>query len=195
MNIYLIFYLEVAIAVDKKADKEKSKNKSLQKQTEYLRQRQRFIADLVESNRQSTEIRDVETERIRMGTTLQESDAYYQLLIEQIPAATYIAAIDEVGTTLYFSPQIEEMCGFAPMEWSPNSKLWFEQLHPEDRTRVKAELKHSHTTGEPFGRSIGCLPAREKSCGSVMRERWFLMRTANLSSCKALCLISQNGNR
>lgn len=132
------------------ADKGKLTFKRLQKRAKYLRQREKFIADLVESSRRSTTIGSLETERKRTEEALRESDAHYQALIEQIPVATYIAAIDGVGTTLYFSPQIEEMCGFAPTEWAPNSKLWFEQLHPEDRERVKTELRHSHITGEPF---------------------------------------------
>ena len=74
----------------------------------------------------------------------------YRALVEQIPAITYIAALDEAGTTLYISPQIEAVLGFSPDEWLSNPKSWVKQLHPEDRERVLAEYKSSHEKGQPF---------------------------------------------
>jgi two-component system sensor histidine kinase UhpB len=89
-------------------------------------------------------------ERLRAEEALRESEAKYRTLVEQIPAVTYIAALDEISTTLYFSPQIEELLGFSQAEWLADPELFRKRLHPDDRERVMAELARSHASGEPF---------------------------------------------
>jgi len=81
---------------------------------------------------------------------LHEAEAKYRTLVEQIPAVTYIAALDEASTTLYVSPQIETILGFSPAEYRANPDIWREQLHPDDRERVLAEVARSHAMGEPL---------------------------------------------
>jgi PAS domain S-box-containing protein len=81
---------------------------------------------------------------------LQESEAKYRALVEEIPAVTYIATLDEVSTTLFVSPQIEQMLGFKPSEWKKEHDIWLNQLHTDDRERVLAEVAASHTSEEPF---------------------------------------------
>jgi PAS domain S-box-containing protein len=106
------------------------------------------------------------TESKRAEEMLRESEARYRALVEQIPAVTYIAALDEPGTTLYFSPQIETILGFPQDEWLAERDLFHRQLHPDDRERVPAELARSRASGEPF-KSEYRLLARD---GSVV---WF----------------------
>src|SRR4030042_6618895 len=60
----------------------------------------------------------------------------YQALIEQIPAVTYITALEGFGNRLYVSPQIEAMLGFSSAEWLTEPDLWVQRLHPDDRQRV-----------------------------------------------------------
>ena len=60
----------------------------------------------------------------------------YQALIEQIPAVTYITALEGLGNRLYISPQIEAMLGFSAAEWLTEPDLWVKRLHPDDRQRV-----------------------------------------------------------
>jgi PAS domain S-box-containing protein len=105
-------------------------------------------------------------ERQRVEEALRESEARYRALVEQIPAAIYSAALDELSTTLYFSPQIEKMLGFPQAEWVADPDLFLKQLHPDDRERVLAELTSSRASGEPF-KSEYRLFARD---GSVV---WF----------------------
>lgn len=73
----------------------------------------------------------------------------YRLLIEHIPAITYIAAFDDSSSTIYTSPQIETMLGFSQAEWMADSTLWVRQIHPDDRALVLAELDRIHSGGAP----------------------------------------------
>lgn len=79
-----------------------------------------------------------------------KSDIDFRSLMEQIPAVTYITALDEKGSRLYISPQIEKLLGFPSSEWLTDPQLWFKQIHPEDRRRVLSEFYKSHTKREPF---------------------------------------------
>lgn len=74
----------------------------------------------------------------------------YSDLLEQIPGVTYITALDETGSRLYISPQIEQMLGFPISEWLSNPQLWFRQIYPDDRKRVLADFYRSHDNGKPF---------------------------------------------
>jgi PAS domain S-box-containing protein len=88
--------------------------------------------------------------RVEAEQALHQSEARYRTLVEQIPAVTWIAALDEVGSTLYVSPQIETMLGFTADEWTDNPEIWSRQVHPQDRERVLAEYTRSQAGREPF---------------------------------------------
>ncbi len=81
---------------------------------------------------------------------LHEAEAKYRTLVEQIPAIVYTAALDEVSSTLYISPQIDPLLGFTPAEWLADPALWTKQLHPDDRERVLAESVRAGSAGETF---------------------------------------------
>jgi len=89
----------------------------------------------------------------RTDKVLRRPEARYRSLVEQIPAVTYIEALDEgepEHKLLYVSPQIEAVLGYSPGEWLENNDLWGELIHPEDRDRVLAEDRRTEVTGEPF---------------------------------------------
>ncbi|MHC4459563.1 MAG: PAS domain-containing sensor histidine kinase, partial [Planctomycetota bacterium] len=90
------------------------------------------------------------TERKEKEKELYETEAKYRTLVEQIPAVTYIAALDSASTTLYVSPQIETLVGFSLREYKKDPDIWRKQLHPDDRERVMAEVERSHAGGEQF---------------------------------------------
>jgi PAS domain S-box-containing protein len=89
-------------------------------------------------------------ERKRVEGALREAEAKYRTLVEQVPAAIYMDAPDEVSSTIYFSPQIEAISGYSPDEWLANPKLWVKLLHPDDRQRMLAESARTNATGESF---------------------------------------------
>ncbi len=90
------------------------------------------------------------TERKQAEVKLYEAEARYRTLVEQIPAVTYIGALDEASTTLYVSPQIQAILGFSPAEYQADPDIWRERLHPDDREWMLAEVACCHATGEPL---------------------------------------------
>jgi PAS domain S-box-containing protein len=96
--------------------------------------------------------RDI-SERKRAEDALRESEVKYRTLVEQVPAITYIEAVDpeERKTDLtYVSPQITAMFGYSPEEWMGDPGLFERLLHPDDRERVLAEDARTDETEEPF---------------------------------------------
>jgi PAS domain S-box-containing protein len=81
---------------------------------------------------------------------LLEAEAKYHTLIDQIPAAVYTVAIDEPGSTLYISPQIEKLSGYTPEEWIADPALWDKIILPEDHKKVRAERRKTNRTGKRF---------------------------------------------
>jgi PAS domain S-box-containing protein len=79
---------------------------------------------------------------------LRQSEAKYRTLVEQIPAVTYTAALDEGSSTLYVSPQIETLIGFSQAEYAADPDIWRKQIHPADRERVLDEVHRAHEGGE-----------------------------------------------
>ncbi|HWQ18451.1 MAG TPA: PAS domain S-box protein, partial [Methanotrichaceae archaeon] len=90
------------------------------------------------------------TERKRAEERLRKAEAQYRALVEQIPAVTYTADLDEASTTLYISPQIESILGFSPEDYRADPDIWRKRLHPDDRDRVLAQLKQGHASNQPF---------------------------------------------
>jgi PAS domain-containing protein len=71
-----------------------------------------------------------------ISQALCDNEFRYRMLIEHIPAITYIAAMDEFSSTVYTSPQIERLLGFTQAEWMRDARLWFKQIHPDDQGYV-----------------------------------------------------------
>ncbi|HET7272894.1 MAG TPA: PAS domain S-box protein [Rubrobacter sp.] len=97
-------------------------------------------------------LRDI-TERHHSQAELRRAEARYRALVEQMPAITYIEALDagERETNLvYASPQIKELFGYSAEEWMSDPDIFIRLLHPEDRERVLAEDERTERTGEPF---------------------------------------------
>ncbi len=71
-------------------------------------------------------------------------------LVEQIPAVTYIAAIDADSSTLYVSPQAEQIFGCPIEQYIAEPERWVRSIHPDDRDRVLDALHTCQETGNLF---------------------------------------------
>src|SRR6266496_2408306 len=71
-------------------------------------------------------------------------------LIEHVPATVYIDRLDETGSNVYTSPQLEAELGYTVEEWVSDKDLYAKVLHAEDRERVLAEYVRRRDTDVPF---------------------------------------------
>jgi diguanylate cyclase (GGDEF)-like protein/PAS domain S-box-containing protein len=108
------------------------------------------------------------TGRVRAEENLREAEQRYRTLVEQIPAVTYIDLADDSDTSVYTSPQIEQMLGYTPEEWRVN-KLWPKRLHPDDRDRVLAADERFEAGDEPFSEEYRLI-AKDGSVVWVLEE-------------------------
>ena len=76
--------------------------------------------------------------------------ARYQILIDQLPAATFMAWFENGRCELYVSSYIETLLGYTATEWSENPILWYQRLHPDDRQRWNEEFSRTVSSAEPF---------------------------------------------
>lgn len=97
---------------------------------------------------------------------LREAEAKYRSLVEQIPAITYIASLDEPGQLLYVSPQVEQL-GFSPEYWLAGSDGFLKRVHDEDRQNVIEAYSGTYEQHSP----LRCEHRLRKHDGQV---RWFL---------------------
>ncbi len=88
-------------------------------------------------------------QRRRADAALQDSEANYRALTEQVPAIIYRARLDELSTIIYISPAIVTL-GWTSDEWLAQPTLWLECLHPDDRGRVLAAAALSRQEGGSF---------------------------------------------
>ncbi len=90
--------------------------------------------------------RDV-TDQLNARQTLRASEARYRMLLEDVPAITYAAALDDNATPIYVSPQAERLLGHPASRYESEPSLWLNQVHPEDRDRILAEAQEARKEG------------------------------------------------
>ncbi|MGH2641999.1 MAG: PAS domain-containing protein [Actinomycetota bacterium] len=59
-------------------------------------------------------------------------------LVEQLPVVVYVDTDDQRPSTLYISPNIEQLLGFPAQRFSEDPGLWIRCMHPDDRERIQA---------------------------------------------------------
>jgi len=90
------------------------------------------------------------TSVIRDITQRKREEAKFRTLVENIPAVTFFAPLDESVPELYVSPQIVKLLGFTQKEWLEDPVLWYRQLHPEDSVRWNRQFAPTCASGKPF---------------------------------------------
>jgi PAS domain S-box-containing protein len=78
------------------------------------------------------------------------AETKFRLLVEQLPAITYMADFGPDGRWFYVSPQIEAILGFTPNEWMADRGLWYSRLHPDDAAKAVELEENCRRTGEPL---------------------------------------------
>jgi PAS domain S-box-containing protein len=81
---------------------------------------------------------------------LRAAEQRFRTLVEQIPAVTFMAVLGEGKNEIYVSPHIEALLGYSQREWLEDPFLWYERLHPDDRTLWNDEFTRGLQHGGPF---------------------------------------------
>jgi PAS domain S-box-containing protein len=96
-------------------------------------ERRRLELEQVEALRETSEGRTREA-----ASRWVEAEERFRALEEQVPAITYLDAIDGPQKTLAISDQTTTILGYAPDEWYADPDLWSTIVHPDDKDRVEA---------------------------------------------------------
>jgi PAS domain S-box-containing protein len=80
---------------------------------------------------------------------LRATEDQYRTLVEHSPAVIFTSDVDFESTTLYMSPQIEQMLGYPASYWS-SPTFWDEIIHPDDLARVTELDQETTRTLEPY---------------------------------------------
>lgn len=97
---------------------------------------------------------------------LRSAEAKYRTLVEQIPAITYMASLENPGKLLYLSPQIHQL-GFPQEYWLDDTQGWLKRVHTDDHLDVIEAFAHTYEHHAP----LRCEYRLVKGDGQV---RWFL---------------------
>jgi PAS domain S-box-containing protein len=81
----------------------------------------------------ATQLAGIAIERDQFKAELRAAETRYRMLVERLPAITYIAELGADGPWHYVSPQIESILGFSPASWLSNPTNWIGHIHPDDR--------------------------------------------------------------
>jgi PAS domain S-box-containing protein len=77
-------------------------------------------------------------------------EARYRVLLDQIPAVVFMAYLDQSIGEAYVSPQIEATLGFSQQEWLEDPVRWYQQIHPDDKSRWSNEAAEMFLSGKPL---------------------------------------------
>jgi PAS domain S-box-containing protein len=146
------------IAADKLFGNLTEAEKALQELADVFFQQQTCAADLKLTGKTGSK-RTSEAPSLNMEAT-------YRALVEQIPAVVFMAYLDKGIGEAYVSPQIEAALGFSQREWLEDPVRWYQQIHPDDKTRWSTEAAEMFLSGKPL-RSVYRVLARD---GRVL---WF----------------------
>ena len=134
---------EAVLAENERADEPASRSRWIRMQTSngrvlWLRDEAVLIRDANDAPQYWQGVMLDITRRREAEAHVVEAEARYRALVEQTPAVVYIDPIDK-GPTIYISPQVEAMFGYAPAEWYAEPGLWSRIVHPDDRAILESE--------------------------------------------------------
>ncbi|MBL7942315.1 MAG: PAS domain-containing protein, partial [Flavobacteriales bacterium] len=86
--------------------------------------------------------------RLNAETALREIETTYRAMVEQTTVVTYRDIADLKGSSLFISPQIENLIGYTPEEWTVTPEFWKSLVHPDDLPHVMSNLENFIATGK-----------------------------------------------
>jgi two-component system cell cycle sensor histidine kinase/response regulator CckA len=86
-------------------------------------------------------LRRVLRDRRHFEAALEANEVQHRSLLESLPVMTYVMALGEPTAPSYISPQVQEILGYSPAEWTGDPGLLAKSIHPEDFERVLAAAK------------------------------------------------------
>ena len=86
--------------------------------------------------------------RLETEDTLRKAESRYRNLVESLPIVTYVDHLDTTSSSIYASPQIQPLSGYAADEWLEDPDLFVKLLHPDDRERVRVEHEALRVPGD-----------------------------------------------
>jgi PAS domain S-box-containing protein len=105
-----------------------------------------FLSDISSSRKRQPPTQSAGSKQ----ATPPSAQARYQVLVEQIPAVVFMAYLDGGMGEAYVSPHIEQTLGFSQEEWLDDPLRWYQQIHPDDRSRWSIEAAETLITGRPL---------------------------------------------
>jgi PAS domain S-box-containing protein len=98
----------------------------------------------------ATHLAGIAIELDRTQAELRAAETRYRMLVERLPAITYVAEIGVQGRWRYVSPQIESILGFSPADWLSDPANWINRVHAEDRETALAAEKRFQENQDLF---------------------------------------------
>ncbi len=85
-----------------------------------------------------TALRSLEEKR-QATAALQQTEAQYRQLVEQVPAISYLSEAGALGSFLYLSPQAERILGYKVEDCLTDPRFWWDHVNPEDHQIAMTE--------------------------------------------------------
>ncbi len=90
------------------------------------------------------------TERKQAEEQLRQAEERHRALIEHIPAVVYRESPEGDPEKFYISPQVHDMFGYTPDQWTWTQDFWRQGIHPDDQAMVFEVDDRSNRTKEAY---------------------------------------------
>ena len=78
------------------------------------------------------------------------SESRVRELVEQLPCVVYVDNDDQRPSTIYISPNIEQLLGVPAQSFLEDPGLWIRSMHPDDRERIQRLRDEVWSTGARY---------------------------------------------
>jgi PAS domain S-box-containing protein len=101
--------------------------------------------------------------RRRSEDQLRAAEHRYRVLVERMPAVTYLEAAagpdGGMGQILYISPQVGRVLGYPAERWTTDASFWMSIVHPSDRATFDAIVARSNADLLPTSQDFRMIAA------------------------------------